>query len=477
MFKSLKKLFGGTDKEARAATSPASKPGVTPGLTPDSPPLPTTLPTLSPTVAPMPDASAEKSHSPQPQPSSAFLCREAVFDRKNRLAGRLFRLQQSSAQADAEEAQQRQFDQTLLATLNASTDAWNTSLAFIPLSSASLCLAAVDRLKTTNLVLLVQLAQDADAGQLVLRLETLRQRGLAIGIFRQPKNPAFTQVIAFADYGCIDVGGNEANTIRDFSAAFRAKKQESPTHLFGGNIDTLDEQRFCHQWHFDYFHGQFAATSPKRPNEDGADPHKVQLLHLLRLVQGDAETQEIAAAMKQDPLLAFRILRYLNSPALGLNHRIDSLAQALVILGRQRLARWLSVLLFSVHEPNFSDWLLVESALTRGRLMEVLGRQLYPNLPHDAFFLTGIFSCLGRLLRRPLAELLDDMPLSEDVRAALLEGRGPYANLLAIAEASDVFDLPRMESTAHAAGIDTDTVNSALLAATAWTSEVTEHWE
>jgi EAL and modified HD-GYP domain-containing signal transduction protein len=40
-----------------------------------------------------------------------------------------------------------------------------------------------------------------------------------------------------------------------------------------------------------------------------------------------------------------------------------------------------------------------------------------------------------------------------------------------------VFDLPRMESTAHAAGIDTDTVNSALLAATAWTSEVTEHWD
>ena len=270
---------------------------------------------------------------------------------------------------------------------------------------------------------------------------------------------------------------HEANTIRDFSAAFRANKHESPTHLFGGNIDTLDEQRFCHQWHFDYFHGQFAATSPKRPNEDGADPHKVQLLHLLRLVQSDAETPELVAAMKQDPLLAFRILRYLNSPALGLNHRIDSLAQALVILGRQRLARWLSVLLFSVHEPNFSDWLLVESALTRGRLMEVLGRQLYPNLPHDAFFLTGIFSCLGRLLRRPLAELLDDMPLFEDVRAALLEGRGPYANLLAIAEASDVFDLPRMESTARAAGIDTDTVNSALLAATAWTSEVTEHWD
>ncbi|HSG24341.1 MAG TPA: HDOD domain-containing protein [Azonexus sp.] len=453
MFNSLKKLFGSTEKAVPAASLPTSTPA----------PLP----------APWPDQSR-----PPPTPiASAFLCREAVFDRKNRLAGRLFRLQASSAQANAGAAQQRQFDQTLLDTLNASPDAWNTSLAFVPLSSSSLELAAVDRLKTTNLVLLVQLAEDADPNQLALRLETLRQRGLAIGIFRQPKNPAFTPAIAFADYGCIDVGANEADTIRDFSAAFRASKHEQPTHLFGGNIDTLDEQRFCHQWHFDYFHGQFASTCPSRPNENGADPHKVQLLHLLRLVQGEAETNEIVAALKQDPLLAFRVLRYLNSPALGLNHRIDSLAQALVILGRQRLARWLSVLLFSVHEPNFSDWLLVESALTRGRLMEVLGTQLQPNEPHDPLFLTGIFSCLGRLLRRPLAELLDDMPLSENVRAALLEARGPYAGLLAIAEASDVFDLPRMESTARAAGIDPDTVNSALLAATAWASEVTEHWE
>jgi c-di-GMP phosphodiesterase len=445
LFSSLKKLFSGNEVEASTAPkAPASPASVAPPASPGA---------------------------------SGFLCREAIFDRKDRLVGRLYRLQQSTAQADASPERQRQFDQTLLNILNASPEAWNTSLAFVPLSSASLELAAVDGLKTTNLVLLVQLAADAEPSELTLRLETLRQRGLAIGLYRQPTHPAFTQCIAFADYGCIDIGSNEADTIRDFSAAFRAITKPEKTHLFAANIDTLDEERFCHQWHFDYFHGQFASTVPKRPNENSANPHKVQLLHLLRLVQGDAETAQIAAAMKQDPLLAFRILRYLNSPALGLSHRIDSLAQALVILGRQRLARWLSVLLFSVPEPNFDDWLLVESALTRGRLMEVLGRQLHPKEPQDPLFLTGIFSCLGRLLRRPLAELLDDMPLSENVRAALLENRGPYASLLAVAEASDVFDLPRMESTARAAGIKTDTLNSALLAATAWSSEVTEHWE
>lgn len=446
MFSSLKNLFGGK-KEAVKDVRPTAT---------------TSDPKESATSAPG---------------SSAFLCRDAVFDRKNRLAGHLFFLQGSTLQANAEHHRQYQFDQILLDTLNASEDAWNTSRAFIPLSSTSLDMPAVDRLKTANVVLLVQLAADANPDLLAPRLEALRERGLAIGIFRQPKNPAFTQCILLADYGVVDVGSNEASTIRDFSAAFRASEKGHPVHLFGSNIETLDDHRFCHQWHFDYFHGRFAASATRHPDESGADPHKVQLLNLLRLVQGDAETAEIAEVMKQDPLLAFRILRYLNSAALGLDHRIDSLGQALIILGRQRLTRWLSVLLFSVREPNFGDWLLVESALTRGRLMEVLGTQLMPGQPRDPLFLTGIFSCLDRLLHRPLAEIMDDMPLSKDVRAALLERSGPYAGLLAMAEASDAFDLPRMAETAHASGIDPDALNRALLAATAWASEVTEHWE
>lgn len=446
LFSSLKNLFGGKEDSVPVVRAPIEI-----------------------------DAAVVAPLAPARPTGSAFLCREAVFDRKNRLAGHLFSLQQAGAPVS--DGRQRQFDQILLDTLNASPDAWNTSRAFIPLNSASLDIVAVDHLKTTNLVLLIHLAADACAESLIPRLETLRQRGLGIGIFRQPDNPAFTPIIGLANYGVIDAQITEPTAIRDFSAAFRANDNAEPVFLFASHIDTLDEHRFCHQWHFDYFHGRFAAQSSRRPDTSSADPHKVQLLHLLRLVQGEAETAEITAAMKCDPLLTFRILRYLNSPALGLSHRIESLHQALIILGRQRLARWLSVLLFSVHEPNFGDWLMVESALTRGRMMEALGARSLNKQAHDSLFLTGIFSCLDRLLHRPLSEILDDMPLSEDVRAALLERRGPYAALLAVAEAGEAFDLPRMESTAQAAGLDPETVNHALLAATAWASEVTEHWE
>lgn len=409
--------------------------------------------------------------------NSAFLCREAVFDRKNRLAGHIFRLQQSSFQANAKRHHQATYDLALLDTLNASEEAWNTILAFIPISSASLNVDAIELLKTKNIVLLIQLAEDADPATLCPRMQALRERGFSLGLFRQPRNAAYTDAILLADFGAIDVGSNDANTLRDYSAALRARENNHSVLMFGCNIDTVDDYRFCYQWHFDFFHGKFSVSNTRPATESSTDPHKVQLLHLMRLVQSDAETPEIVEAMKQDPLLTFRILRYLNSPALGLNHRIESLSQALIILGRQRLSRWLSVLLFSVREPNVGDWLLVESALTRGRLMEVLGAQSMPEKPHDLLFMAGIFSCIDRLLRRPMAEILDDIPLPEEIRVVLLDRTGPYAPLLDVAEACDAFDMTRMESTALAAGFQPHMVNRALLSATAWASEVTEHWE
>lgn len=413
----------------------------------------------------------------RPARDTPFLRREAVFDRSNRLSGHLFRLQQSTVLANADDAEQRELDQALLDTLNSSRDAWNTTLAFIPLSSSSLDLPAVERLKKANIVLLIQLAPEAEADMVCEAIDQLHVRGLQVGVFRQPKHRAFAKVIQRVDYAAIDIGGNEANAVRDFSAAIRSGEREHPIRLFACNIDTFDDHLFCHQWHFENFHGKFAESAPRLDNVSSGDPHKAQLLNLLRLVQGDAETAEIAAAMKQDPMLSFRILRYLNSPALGLTRQIDSLEQALVILGRQRLSRWVAVLLFSARDPHLGDWLMIENALTRGRLMEVLGEQVMPGQPHDPLFLTGIFSCLDRLLRRPLAETLNDIPISTDIRQALLERSGPYAPLLAIAEASEDFDPPRMESTARSAGIDPDSVNRALLAATAWASEVTEYWE
>lgn len=412
------------------------------------------------------------------QGKTALLCREAVFDRQNRLAGHLFRLYRSALLANGPDDVQHLIDDLLLNTLLASNAAWNTLPAFVPLSSITLRQATVDRLPGENLVLLLHLSnRDTDTATLRDKVAQLRQRGIGIGLSHRPGHPAFSHVAPLADYGVIDVAGSDAGNVRDISVAFRASEKQPPVHLFAANIDSLDEHRLCQQWHFNFFHGNFAATAPARPGTRQVDPHKIHLLNLLRLVQGEAETPEIAAAMKHDPVLTFRILRYLNSPAIGLNHRIDSISQALIMLGRQRLTRWLAILLFSVNEANFADWMLVESALTRGKLMEELAMLTSPPLPPDPLFLTGIFSCLERLLQQPLHEIIEELPLAKEISLALLERSGPYAALLAVAEASESHDPAQLQDAAVDAGISPKNINTALLGATAWASEVTEHWE
>ncbi|WP_374277008.1 EAL and HDOD domain-containing protein [Azonexus sp.] len=445
MFSGLKKMFG---SEPKAAPPPAPA-GENPSTSPATPPVP--------------DAAL-------PSGLAAFLCREPVFDRKNRPVGHLFRLHQTASRA----ALQRALDQALLDTLLGAAET-PAGLVFVPLGSDSLDLPAVDRIASANFILLVELAPDADGAALAARLGELAERGIRCGLFRQPKNPAFALAIGQAALGAIDVAASDPAAVRDFSAAIRGNRQQQL--LFACGIDTLDDHQLCLQWHYDYLQGRFAASAPPRPAPAGGDPHKMLLLNLMRLVQGEAETAEIAEAMKHDPAVAFRILRYLNSPALGLTHRIDSLSHALIILGRQRLTRWLSVLIFSVRQPELGDWLLVEDALTRARLMELLGAQLLPGRSTDPLFLTGVFSCLDRLLHLPLDKALDAMPLADDVRAAVLERRGPYAELLAVAEACASLDPPRMEEAARQVGLDAETLNRALLAATAWAAEVTEHWE
>ncbi|MBS1198576.1 MAG: putative signal transduction protein containing and modified domain [Proteobacteria bacterium] len=415
------------------------------------------------------------------QAPTTFVRRDAVFSRERRIAGHLYHLQLlDSRLGDAETPRQVQHDDLLLRSLCLSKDddSWGNLYGFIPISSASLDNPWLERLPSENTVLLISLAPETVNGEeLVQRVETLKARGLRIGVFRQPKHPAFGALVMAADFAAVNVADNPGGNIRDFSVALRsAKDVRHLIELFGANIETLDDQVLCHRCHFAFFHGPFVKLEDRWEQPKG-DPHKLHLMHLLNLAQGDAEIPELSAALKQDPVLTYRILRYLNSPAIGLAREITSIDHALIVLGRLRLARWLSVLLFSVREPDFADWLLVESSLTRGRIMEILGKERFPVAESDHLFITGVFSTLDKLLRIPLAEAVEKVRLPTNIKTALLERAGPYAPLLAVAEACEAFDPQRMAETSRAANLDPKAVNQALLSATSWASDVTAHWE
>lgn len=175
--------------------------------------------------------------------------------------------------------------------------------------------------------------------------------------------------------------------------------------------------------------------------EIGGDVQAV--MALLQGIDRDEPLPRLEAVLKRDPALAFRLLRFLNSPAFGLRTEVTSFGQALLLLGHTRLKRWLAVLL-ARSAPSPQAQPLVYAAVRRGLLMEALVRDRGDTTMAGEMFLCGLFSLLDRLLERPLPDLLQRLPVPDPVQLALLGEGGPYADYLTLVRAIEqesAFDL------------------------------------
>ncbi len=116
-----------------------------------------------------------------------------------------------------------------------------------------------------------------------------------------------------------------------------------------------------------WFFKQPASAPAKQLNASQA-----QIVRVLNLVRKNAEVKEIEAALKQDVALSYKLLRYINSAGFGLSCEVQSFKHAVTILGYDKLNKWLSLLLATASKDPMAP-ALMHTALTRARLMEVLG--------------------------------------------------------------------------------------------------------
>jgi EAL and modified HD-GYP domain-containing signal transduction protein len=206
--------------------------------------------------------------------------------------------------------------------------------------------------------------------------------------------------------------------------------------LIAEKVESQAEYRTCLDLGFDYFQGFYFAR-PSVISGRKLSPSQLAVLDLMQLVVSDADNIEIERAIKRDVTLSINLLRIVNTPAAGLRQRIDSLGQALVVVGRRQLQRWLQIMLYA--EPGnhgHTQTPLLMLASTRARLMELLAGRLRPGQRHvaDMAFTVGIMSLMDTLFCVPMADLVEQIPVSDEVANALLKRSGFFGELLRLAE-------------------------------------------
>lgn len=175
-------------------------------------------------------------------------------------------------------------------------------------------------------------------------------------------------------------------------------------------------------------------------------PEFTAIVELMRRIDNEESIERLEDVLKLDPTLAFKLLRYINSAAFGLRVEVASFRHALMLLGHQRLKRWLALLLASASKERDMKPVMF-SALRRGLLMEQLARASVgggDEQMRNESFICGVFSLLDRLMGQPFDELLKSVPVPEGVHQALVGSTGPYQPFLDVVRAVEnesIFDI------------------------------------
>ena len=220
--------------------------------------------------------------------------------------------------------------------------------------------------------------------------------------------------------------------------------------------------------------GEFLLARAGAPGK--ADTTRIKLLELLGLIAQDADTAALEAIFRQESKLSYSLLRLVNSAAMSPPRPITSFAQAINLLGRRQLQRWLQLLVYADpnngHQPNP----LLQKAAARGHLLETLA-PLLPRRPtaenlEDAAFMVGSFSLLNVLLNMSMTEIMHQLPLAAEVTLALTEHAGPLGELLSAVDAAEARDLSAAAAALTKLGIEAGPHLDAQLAACSWAAKI-----
>lgn len=298
-----------------------------------------------------------------------------------------------------------------------------TRLAFINLTRSFL----TDALPMPHIqgqVVLEILEDEVPDEELASAIQNLVRSGYYIALDDFTYTPEHRRLLEFSHFIKLDVQvlGREAlakhvTLLRGFNVKLLAEKVESQ-----------EEFEYCQKLGFDYFQG-FFFSKPQMIVGRRTEGDRLIVLRFLAKLQNPAVTiDELEYLISQDASLVYHLLRYMNSVFYYLCTKVESIKHALTLLGTNEVRKWASLMLMLRLSDDKPKELLI-TGMIRAKMAELIG-EADSNITPDEYFTVGLFSILDALMNMPLEEVLQTLPLSEEINTALLSHSGTAGNVL-----------------------------------------------
>jgi c-di-GMP-related signal transduction protein len=397
-------------------------------------------------------------------PSSVAVAREPILDLRQRAYGYALSFAPSWTAAEPAARRGRAIADTI-ARIGLDAIAGGRR-AFIRVDR-SLLLDGLPLLPSPDIILEIEAGIEVDDD--VLRAcRELRDAGYSLALDDFDVDAWTAPLVPFVDYLKVDCrrGLDSEARARSIACLKPGVKAVIATH-----VEAFDQFEAAAHDGFTAFQGFFFGRPLVVPGRDVAGHHLAALRLLRALNDPNLSIGQLEDLVSHDAALCYRILRTVNSAGFGLRRTVQSMHDALLLLGRDAVRRWASLwALAGLGENRPSE--IVVMATVRARCCELIAASARGEAAAGDAFLLGMCSLLDVLLDRPMNVIVAELPLEDETRRALCGEANGKRQLLDCTIAYERGDWAACTSLATAAGINPAIFAAASAEALRWAHEL-----
>ena len=356
--------------------------------------------------------------------NNIFIARQPIYNRSDSLMGYelLYRAGDTDI-AEFEDGKMASTEVILNSFMNIGVDSLvGSAKAFINIPEEMILNESLTPMFENQTVLEI-LEDIKPTSEVVVGVKRLKEQGYEIALDDFIYSPEYDELLEIADYVKIDVIELNAEQVIQHLELLR----KYDLKLIAEKIETPAMFAFCEEVGFDFFQG-FYFCKPELVTKKHIPSNKVVVLNILeKLEDPDYDIDEVEKILSLDAVLTFKLLRYVNSAAFAQRKEIDSIREALILVGGQTIKKWATLILMTQLMEGKPQALLV-TALIRARMCELVAES--SNKKSEQMFTIGLLSLIDALMDMPMIDLLDELALSTSIKLALLDYEGESGEVL-----------------------------------------------
>lgn len=308
--------------------------------------------------------------------------------------------------------------------------------------------------------LVLEILEDVEAEEVIVEAVTkLAKNGFTIALDDFIYSDSLQPLVDLSNIIKIDL---MALTDEELEAHVK-KLSNGKRKLLAEKVETQEEYDNCKKLGFDYYQGYFF-SKPQVIKGKSLPANKITIMKLLAELQDtESSNEKLAETISQDFTMSVRILRYINSAQFGFSKEVDSIQQAIIMIGRTTIRNLANLVSMSQIKNKPHELLIV--AMIRAKMAENIAQAV--NADKEKCFTTGLFSIIDSLMNQDMELLIEGLPLAENIRSALIHNKGELGEILECVLAYESGDWEHAKYNK----LNVDQIRECYLNALSWASE------